>query len=121
MSLFEIALEYASHRHITWGRMMFLARNDAGFGYRVLTQHEPVAVVSVPSLPVDSSSLALLAWLLGRHSTYLLGGFPVLGPSSAQEVWREAEFIYSDLCLLADVDRDPEAFLRQRQAVSLAS
>jgi len=122
MSLFEVALEYASHRTLSWGRLLILARADAGFGYRVLVgKREPVPVMSIPGIPVESSSLALLSWLFARHSIYVDGGFPAISPSTAQQTWGEAELIYSDLCLLADVPRDPEAVPRQRQAVSLAS
>jgi hypothetical protein len=122
MSLFEVALEYASHRALSWGRMLVLARTDSGFGYRViLGKREPVPVLSVPLLAVESTSLALLSWLFARHSIYVDGGGPVITPSIAQLTWSEAEVIYSDLCLLTDVPRDPEALLRQRQAISLAS
>src|ERR1017187_7712804 len=122
MSLFEVAVEYASHRALSWGRMLLVARLDAGFGCRVIAgKREPVRVVSIPGVPVDSASLALIALLFARHSTHLDGGLPVLSPSTAQDAWREAELIYSDLSLLADVPRDPEALLRQRQAMSLAS
>jgi hypothetical protein len=120
MSLFEIALEYASHRALSWGRMLILARTDAGFGYRVIAgKSEPVPVVSIPSVAVESTSLALVAWLFARHSTYMEAGVAVM--SSAQQIWSEAELIYSDLSLLADVARDPEALNRHRQAMSLAS
>jgi hypothetical protein len=118
MSLFDVAIEYASHRALSWGRMLICGRSDDGFGYRiVVNKREPVPVLSVPSLSVDETSLAVLAWLFGRHSTYMDGGVPVSSP----EAWHEAENIYTDLCLLADVQPDPDAFLRQRQAMTLAS
>ena len=122
MSLFEVALEYASHRALSWGRMLVLARRDAGFGYRIVVgKREPVPVLSIPCIAVESPSLALLSWLFARHSMYVDGGCPVITPSIEQLTWNEAEVIYSDLCLLADVPRDPEAVLRQREALSLAS
>ncbi len=118
MSLFDVAIEYASHRALSWGRMLICGRSDNGFGYRVMiAKREPVPVLSVPRLSVDGASLAVLAWLFGRHSTYMDGGMPASSP----EAWREAENIYTDLCLLADVQPDAGAFLRQRQAMTLAS
>ena len=118
MSLFDLALDYASHRALCWGRMLICARSDAGFGYRVIVgRREPVPVVTVPRLPVDGEGLAILAWLFGRHSTYVDGGLPMFSPEAS----REAEGIYTDLCLLANVAPDREAFARQRQAMTLAS
>ena len=87
----------------------------------MLGRREPVPVVSVPCLPVDGTGLALLAWLFGRHATYVDAGVCQVSPSTSMNAWREAEEIYADLCMLADVPRDPDAFSRQRQALSLAS
>ena len=118
MSLFDIAMEYASHRALSWGRMLICARSDTAFSYRVMVaKREPVPVLSVPRMAVDGTGLALLAWLFGRHSIYMDGGLPASSP----DAWREAVSIYTDLCLLADVTPDADAFMRQREALTLAS
>ena len=36
MSLLELAIEYASHRALSWGRMLICGRNDASYGYRIV-------------------------------------------------------------------------------------
>jgi len=119
MSLFDVAMEYASHRALSWGRMLICARSDDAFGYRVMmAKLQPVPVLSVPRMAVDGTGLALLAWLFGRHAIYMDGGGL---PTASPDAWREAAQIYTDLCLLADVTPDADAFIRQRQALTLAS
>ncbi|GEM_PF-5053129 len=118
MSLLELAIEYASHRALSWGRMLICGRNDASYGYRIIVgKREPVPIVMVPNSPVDGESLALVAWLFGRHSMYMDGGLP----GGSTEAWHEAEAIYTDLCLLAGIKPDADAFVRQRQSLTLAS
>ena len=118
MSLFEVALEYAGHRALSWGRMLICARADSDFSYRVIVgKREPVPVLSVPRLSVDCTGLVLLAWLFGRHTTYMDGGLPTASPGA----WEHAETIYADLCLLADLAPDVTAFTQQRDAMTLAS
>ena len=118
MNLLELAVEYASHRALSWGRMLICGRSDARYGYRIIIgKREPVPIVTVPNLPVDGESLALVAWLFGRHSMYMDGGLP----GSSGEAWREAEGIYTDLCMLVGITPDADAFIKQRQALTLAS
>ena len=117
MNLLELAIEYASHRALSWGRMLICGRSDAIYGYKVMVaKREPVPIVIVPNLPVDGESLALVAWLFGRHSMYMDGGLP----GSSSEAWHEAEAIYTDLCLLVGITPDADAFVRQRQALTHA-
>lgn len=118
MSLLDVAIEYASHRALSWGRMLVCGRSDARYGYRIIIgKTDPISVVTVPNLPVDEDSLALVAWLFGRHSTYMDGGMP----SPSAEAWRQAESIYTDLCMLVDIPPSADAFVRQRQSMTLAS
>jgi hypothetical protein len=118
MNLLELTIEYASHRALSWGRMLICGRSDAIYGYRIMIgKREPVPIVIVPNLPIDGESVALVAWLFGRHSMYMDGGLP----GSSVEAWHEAESIYTDLCLLVGITPDADAFVRQRQALTLAS
>jgi len=97
---------------------LICGRSDARYGYRIMIgKREPVPIVIIPNLPVDGESVALVAGLFGRHSMYMDGG-PL---SSSTEAWREAEGIYTELCLLAGITPDADAFVRQRQALTQAS
>ena len=118
MSLLDVAVEYASHRALSWGRMFVCGRDDARYSYRILVgKSEAISVVTVPNLPVDEDALALVAWLFGRHTMYLDAGMPF--PST--EAWREAESIYIDLCMMAEITPSADAFVRKRQSLTLAS
>ena len=111
MNLFEVALDYALLHTPAWGRLMVCQRGGEGFGYRL---HAKVPVISVPSAPADPVNLSRLAWLFGRHAVR------VDGPASidpASDAWKEAESIFTDLCLLSDQPADASVFEQQRAAV----
>ena len=114
LTLLHVANDYAACQAAYWGRLLVCGRSDDRYGYRVLArERESVPVVSVPNLAVDTDSLALLAWLFGRHCTYQRTGVGYV----AEEAWRLAEVIYADLCMISGVERSLEAFSRQRQAL----
>lgn len=108
VTLFELALDYALLRRPAWGHVLVCLRSDAGFGYRL---HLHVPVISVPDAEVDPLSLSLLAYLFGRHAVRMSGSCSV---DPFCDAWIEAEAIYGDLCSLAKLPYDHEAFHAQR-------
>ncbi len=108
MTLFDLAMDYALLRHSSWGHLL-VCQCNGGFSYRI---HAKVPVFCVPRGEAGAPGVALLAWLFSRHTLFLDGS----GMIDLAEIWKEAQDIFTDLCLMAEMPCDYAAFERERAA-----
>ena len=108
MTIFDLAMDYTLLRTSSWGHLLVCQCNE-GFSYRM---HGKTPVFCVPRGDVAAPGVALLAWLLARHTIYMDGN----GTVDIVEIWKLAEDIFTDLCLMAEMPCDYSAFELERTA-----
>lgn len=108
MTLFDLAMDYSMLRTASWGQLL-VCQCSGGFSYRL---HRKTPVFYVPRGEAAAPGASLLAWLFARHTIYVEGN----GVVDIAEIWKLAQDIFTDLCLMAEMPCDYAAFEMERDA-----